>query len=163
MKSAEFTFGRWYVYSAILGLPIWGLLILVAFYGGFLMLRNPVGLESVLFGIGGFAFGSWLAAVAYAQVRYFHGFRCRYGVTQDGVSIDDGGPPRFIPWSGFETAEYFPLLFMIRLRSNAELRPVALFVVKRGRSDPEREARNQLALQYIADGMGVLFAKRWTL
>ena len=161
MQIAEFKFGFAWRHVRIVGIPVWGFLIALCFYGGFLMLRRHEGFESALIAAGGFAFGSWLAVVAYTQAKYSHAFRCRYTVTPDGIGIDDDGPTRFIPWSDFETAELFPLFDLIRLRSRSEPRPLALFLIKRGRFDQEREVRDALAIQYLTTGMGARFIKRW--
>lgn len=163
MQTADFKFGSISRHTGLLGIPVWGFLIALSFYGGFLMMRRHEGLESALVAAGGFAFGSWLAVVAYTQAKYFHAFRCRYSVTPDGIGIDDVGPTRFIPWSDFEIAEHFPLFGLIRLRSSAESRPLALFLMKRGRFDEELATRDALAIKYLTTGLGARFTKRWML
>ena len=162
MNTAQFSHSKWDARLTLAGILVGGLIALMMLALGLFGSVQMAGASAKTKGVLVAGLGLWMLVSMYQWVRYRYVLYIRYVVAPEGIHVQQGEVSQTILWSGFEAAEYHPLLFQLRLQPNDATRPVVLFLT-RGMGSHNGDSRNALALELIEHGMRGRFVKKRAL
>jgi hypothetical protein len=108
-------------------------------------------------------FGVWMLFATSLRVKYAHVLSYRYVLSADGIMVSTPQRIHHVTWSQIVRAEYYPLLFFLRLDSNAGIPAIALFLDNKGPWDQSSEARNQFTRSVVKHQVGSRLLWKWVL
>jgi hypothetical protein len=117
--------------------------------------------KSLCFGSFGLLFGVWAVTMLWQRIRFRHVLRSRYVFDANGVAVESGESKTFVPWQEVECAEYFPLFFLLRLKSALTPTPVVVFETGGPDGKCRYSDRWEFTTNMIRSRLHDRFRKRW--
>lgn len=144
-ESVEFTYSKWAALTALLHVPVSGLVGLTFIYMALYLISSATAPGQWLGAFTLFSVGVLAVCRALLRFKYRYILKIRYVLESSGVSVEVDGAWRHFAWDQFSAAEYLPIFLLLRLRTVREPRPMVLYVTTKWFRDREWTQRNRRA------------------